>query len=96
MPPPPPLPRKEKNKFPQKIETSTIWKKINICDVKKNVTIWAPAKKIVRGGGARPKIPPKRYGKRDPPHGENDLYVERNDSAHIEKNTLIGETVSPT
>ena len=31
----PPLPRKEKNKFPQKIETSTIWKKINICDVKK-------------------------------------------------------------
>ena len=32
---PPPLPRKEKNKFPQKIETSTIWKKINICDVKK-------------------------------------------------------------
>ena len=30
--PPPP---KKKNKFPQKIETSTIWKKINICDVKK-------------------------------------------------------------
>ena len=54
-------------------------------------------KKIVRGGGrARPKIPPKTYGKRDPPHGENGLYVERNDSAHIEKNTLIGETVSPT
>ena len=91
----PPLPRKEKNKFPQKIETSTIWKKINICDVKKNVTtIWAPAKKL--SGGARPKIPPKTYGKRDPPHGENGLYVERNDSAHIEKNTLIGETVSPT
>ena len=53
-------------------------------------------KKIVRGGGARPKIPPKTYRKRDPPHGENGLYVERNDSAHIEKNTLIGETVSPT
>ena len=41
-------------------------------------------KKIVRGG-ARPKIPPKTYGKRDPPHGENGLYVERNYSAHIEK-----------
>ena len=52
-------------------------------------------KKIVRGG-ERPKIPPKTYGKRDPPHGENGLYVERNDIAHIEKNTLIGETVSPT
>ena len=53
-------------------------------------------KKIVRGG-ARPKIPPQKHTeKRDPPHGENGLYVERNDSAHIEKNTLIGETVSPT
>ena len=52
-------------------------------------------KKIVRGGQDQ-KYPPKTYGKRDPPHRENDLYVERNDSAHIEKNTLIGETVSPT
>ena len=52
-------------------------------------------KKIVRGGGARPKIPPKTYGKRDPPHGENGLYVERNDSAHIEKNTLIGKLFPP-
>ena len=50
-------------------------------------------KKIVRGG--KTKNIPKTYGNRDPPHGENGLYVERNDSAHIEKNTLIGETVSP-
>ena len=60
----PPLPRKEKNKFPQKIETSTIWKKINICDVKKNVTtIWAPAKKLSGGGGQDQKYPPKHTEK---------------------------------
>ena len=61
--------------------------------------------KIVRGGGKTKNTPPvvprtsglaEPYGKRDPPHGENGLYVERNDSAHIEKNTLIWETVSPT
>ena len=42
-------------------------------------------KKNCQGGGARPKIPPKTYGKRDPPHGENGLYVERNDSAHAHR-----------
>ena len=63
--------------------------KINICDVKKMWQQYGLPQKNCQGG-ARPKIPPKTYGKRDPPHGENGLYVERNDSAHIEKNTLIG------
>ena len=44
---------------------------------------------------SRPKIPLTTYGERDPPHGENGLYMERKDCAHIEKNTPIGETVSP-
>ena len=79
------LKSRPKNKFPQKIETSTIWKKINICDVKKMWQQYGLPQKNCQGGGARPKIPPKTYGKRDPPHGENGLYVERNDSAHIEK-----------
>ena len=62
---PPPLPRKEKNKFPQKIETSTIWKKINICDVKKCDNNMGSRKKIVRGGGGGQdqKYPPKHTEK---------------------------------
>ena len=61
----PPSQEKKKNKFPQKIETSTIWKKINICDVKKNVTtIWAPAKKL--SGGGETKNTPQNIRKKRP------------------------------
>ena len=60
---PPPLPRKEKNKFPQKIETSTIWKKINICDVKKMWQQYGLPQKNCQGGGQDQKYPPKHTEK---------------------------------
>ena len=41
-------------------------------------------------GGARPKIPTTTYGGRDPPHGENGLYVERKVCPH-RKYTHIGD-----
>ena len=54
-------------------------------------------KKIVRGGGGQDQKYPPKHTEKETHHMErNGLYVERNDSAHIEKNTLIGETVSPT
>ena len=57
--------------------------------------IGAPAKNCQGGGGGQdqkyPPPLPKTYGERDPPHGENGLYMERKDCPH-RKNTPKGAT----
>ena len=95
---PPPHPsRKEKNKFPQKIETPTIRKNINICEVKKCDNNYRGSCKKLSGGRGKTIYtpPPATYGERDPPHGENGLYVERKNFPH-RKITPIRETPPPT
>ena len=53
--------------------------------------IGAPAKKLSGGGGKTKKKQNTTYGERDPPHGENGLYMESKDCPH-RKNTPLGET----
>ena len=91
-PPPPPFKKRKKITSLKKLKPSRSGKNINICEVKNVTIIGAPAKNCQ--GGGKTKNTPTTYGERDPPHGENSLYVERKDCPH-RKNTPLGETPPP-
>ena len=93
-PPPPTIQEKKKITSLKKLKPSRSGKNINICEVKKCDNYRGSRKKL-SGGRQDQKYPHDIYGERDPPHGENGLYVERKDCPH-RKNTPLGETPPPT